>query len=84
MTFLAFCKMSRLKVHGGALSVSASVCIFTGSSDAAYRESTQILCSVQNDQTSEACKKVLFYNAELVLSFCTLLHRIFVLSGMAI
>ena len=33
--------------------------IFVGSLDAVYRESTKILCSVQNDQTSEACTKVL-------------------------
>ena len=35
------------------------VCIFVGSSDAVYRESTKILCSVQNDQPSKACTKVL-------------------------
>ena len=33
-------------------------CIFVGSSYAVSRESTKILCSVQNDQTSEACPKV--------------------------
>ena len=35
------------------------VCIFVGSSDAVYRESTKILCSEQNDQPSKACTKVL-------------------------
>ena len=61
-------------------------CIFVGSSAAVYHGSTKILCSVQNDQTSEACSKVLQdlnsctrHAASLVWSFCTL-HRIFVLS----
>ena len=34
-------------------------CIFVGSSHAVSRESTKILGSVQNDQTSKACTKVL-------------------------
>ena len=33
-------------------------CIFVGSSHTVSRESTKILCNVQNDQTSEACTKV--------------------------
>ena len=35
------------------------VCIFVGSLHAVSRESTKILCSVQNDHTSKACTKVL-------------------------
>ena len=34
-------------------------CIFVGSSAAVHRESTKILCTVQNYQTREACTKVL-------------------------
>ena len=69
----------------------AQFCIFVGSLAAVYRESTKILCSVQNDFSSKACTKVLrdlnFVHTrvagkpctriEIEMHFCTMLKLVF-------